>query len=189
MPYIPKEHEKYNLLPWCREHGGEVFDYPSKLICEMETLLGTSVGLLPYGYYSYEEYYGLLDQLIISNQENKNTVEKLNQLKQVMMQMNQKEEWSVLKYVGPTDEGALGLTNGKNYYWPTRREKPIYNGVIDDEEFTSYMYPTESFLWEILEDPTGMAYDTIYGDSRNKLSQKDYNRVIERFSSAVNKIE
>lgn len=27
MPYIPKEHEKYQLLPYCREKGGEVFDY------------------------------------------------------------------------------------------------------------------------------------------------------------------
>ena len=32
MAYIPKQHEKYDLLPECRKHGGEVFDYPSKLI-------------------------------------------------------------------------------------------------------------------------------------------------------------
>lgn len=45
MPYIPKIHEQYDLLPLCRKDGGEVFDYPSKLIYETEELLGSSEGL------------------------------------------------------------------------------------------------------------------------------------------------
>lgn len=44
----------------------------------------------------------------------------------------------------------------------TMLDNPVYEGVIDNEEFTSYLYPTDSDLWEILEDPTGMAYRTIY---------------------------
>jgi hypothetical protein len=34
---------------------------------------------------------------------------------------------------------------------------PEYEGVIDDEEFTSYLYDTAPELWEIAEDPLGMA--------------------------------
>lgn len=46
MPYIPKNHEKYNLLPRCKERGGEVFEYPS-MLNELEDILGKS--LMPYG--------------------------------------------------------------------------------------------------------------------------------------------
>lgn len=31
MAYIPKQHEKYDLLPECRKRGREVFDYPNKI--------------------------------------------------------------------------------------------------------------------------------------------------------------
>ncbi len=31
MPYIPKIHKKYNLLPFSRKNGGEVFSYPCNL--------------------------------------------------------------------------------------------------------------------------------------------------------------
>ena len=40
MPYIPKEHEKYDLLPFCRKSGGEVFEYPSCLVNEVEDSTG-----------------------------------------------------------------------------------------------------------------------------------------------------
>jgi hypothetical protein len=92
-------------------------------------------------------------------------------------ELNQKEEWSVLKYIGPTTE-EIGLTNGKNYYWPTSKNNPVYNGVFDDEEIRSYLYPTDEKFWIILEDPTGMAYNTIYGNGR-KLLEEDYNRMLE----------
>ena len=39
MPYIPEQHKKYNLLPYCRKDGGEVFDYPSDLISKAEKML------------------------------------------------------------------------------------------------------------------------------------------------------
>ena len=31
MPYIPEEHQKYPVLPYCREHGGEVFQNHMKM--------------------------------------------------------------------------------------------------------------------------------------------------------------
>lgn len=179
MPYIPKEHEQYDLLPLCREDGGEVFDYPSKEILELEELLGTSVNLFPYNFESYSEYYAGLDSLMEANKTNKEIVEKLVQLHNLVFEMNQKEEWSVLKYIGPTDDNLFGLTNGKNYYWPTRRSNPVYCGVVDDEEFTSYLYPTEAHLWEILLDPTGMAYRTIYEHGKGHISQAQHDQIME----------
>lgn len=174
MPYIPKEHERYNLLPYCREHGGEVFEYPSELIYEAEKLLGSADGITPYNYDSYEQYYEYIDALIAQHEANPEIKQKLLQVRDKMLQMNRKEDWSVLKYVGPTDDSCFGLTHGKNYYWPTRREKPTYCGVVDDEEFTAYLYPTEAGLWEILVDPTGMAHRTIYGGGKDYLSQEEY---------------
>ena len=55
MPYIPKEHEKYDLLPYCRKHGGEVFEYPY-LLNKLNTYLKADDHLDPYGYNSYEDY-------------------------------------------------------------------------------------------------------------------------------------
>ena len=46
MPYIPKEHEKYDLLPYCRKDGGEVFEYPGGLINEAEELMDSPCGLI-----------------------------------------------------------------------------------------------------------------------------------------------
>lgn len=184
MPYIPKQHKKYNLLPYCRKDGGEVFDYPSELICKAEKLLEDEY-LMPYNYDSYEGYYEHIDNLICKYQENPQIVEVLTSVKTKVRLMNVKEEWSVLKYIGPTDDAIFGLTHNKNYYWPTRKDNPIYCGVIDDEEFTSYLYPTEAHLWEILDDPTGMAYNTIYGNGKGKLSIKEHEEMIEKFSDVL----
>ena len=112
MPYIPKEHEKYNLLPLCRKDGGEVFDYPSKLIYEAEQLIGSSVGLFPYNFDSYEEYFASVDGLIRDNSESPEIVSKLSEVREMVWKMNQKEEWSILRYIGPSDDGPCGLTNG-----------------------------------------------------------------------------
>ena len=59
--------------------------------------------------------------------------------------------------------------------------------VIDDEEFTAYLYPTEAHLWEILDDPTGMAYNTIYGNGKGKMSEQEHNEIIAQVSDALNK--
>lgn len=180
MPYIPKEHEKYNLLPLCRKDGGEVFDYPLKLICEAEQLSDALKGLFPYNYDSYEEYFATIDFLIKDNLQNSEIIDKLTQVREMVWEMNQKEEWSILRYIGPSTDELFGLTKGKLYYWPTRKQNPVYRGVIDDEEFTAYLYPTEKSLWEIVEDPTGMAHRTIYGHEKGYLSQAEHDDFMEK---------
>lgn len=185
MPYIPKEHEKYNLLPYCRKNGGEVFDYPSELICEAEKLIGSSVGLFPYNFDSYEDYYNMLDNLMAACSGYPKIVEILMQVRDKVKEMNCKEEWSVLKYVGSTDDAVFCLTHGKNYYWPTQKSKPVYCGVVDDEEFTAYLYPTEPNMWEILEDPTGMAYRTIYEKAKGYLTKESHNEMLMLFSGRL----
>lgn len=184
MPYIPKQHKKYNLLPYCRKEGGEVFDYPSELIYKAEKMLEDE-DLMPYNFNSYEEYYSHIDDLIKKYEEKSQIVEVLQSVKTKVRSMNIKEQWSILKYIGPSDDAVFGLTHNKNYYWPTREDNPVYCGVIDDEEFTSYLYPTEAQLWEILEDPTGMAYNTIFGSGKGKLSIKEHEEIIAKFSDVL----
>lgn len=166
MPYIPENHKQYNLLPLCRKRGGEVFEYPSDLISKAEEMLPSEESITPYGFKSYDEYFAHVDKLIIKHQNNSALAEMLEQVKIKVKEMNIKEEWSVLKYIGASDNSVFSLTHSKNYYWPTRKSNPIYCGVIDDEEFTAYLYPTEANLWKILEDPTGMAHNTIYGNGK-----------------------
>jgi len=180
MPYIPEKHEKYDLLPLCRKRGGEVFDYPAKLISEAEKYIDASKGLLPYNFDSYDEYYGYLDELIAACENQSDAAKALARVKQGVLEMNQKEEWSVLRYLGPSDDGHFGLTHGKIYYWPTRKSNPVYCGVVDDEEFTAYLYPTDAHLWEILEDPTGMAYRTIYEAGKGHMTTEVYNDMMSQ---------
>ena len=183
MAYIPKQHEKYDLLPECRKHGGEVFDYPGELIFKIEKIMGFSSSIFPYNFDSYEEYFESVDNEIEVHKENTDLVALLLSLKDKVKEMNTKEDWSVLRYVGESDDSLLGLTKGKIYYWPTSKKNPVYQGVVDDEEFTSYMYPTESSLWEILEDPTCMAYNTIYQKGKGSLSVKDYDYMMAQLNN------
>ena len=70
MPYIPKEHEKYDLLPLCRKHGGETWEYPGGMIYEVKKLLDNESGLFPYNYDSYEQYDAVIDALVEKHNEN-----------------------------------------------------------------------------------------------------------------------
>jgi hypothetical protein len=161
MPYVPKEHEKYNLLPSCQKCGGEVFSYPSDILSDIEKLLPEGEGLIPYGYKSYYEYDVEIDSYITKYGTTHNTLnilgEMLTAYKELIHQMNVKENWSILKYVGETTPDCLDLTPGRFYYWPCSIENPKYEGVIDDEEFTSYLYVISAAQWVIAEDPLGMA--------------------------------
>ena len=93
--------------------------------------------------------------------------EAIESLGTKMKLMNVKEDWSVVRYVGSqfVDDVIPHLTKGRCYYWPCSRENPVYEGVVDNEEFTSYMYPCDKDSWEILEDPTGMAARALAGDA------------------------
>ena len=159
MAYIPDEHKQYPVLPYSRKNGGEVFQYnewPAQMLVD---LVGEH--LYPYGFESYEQYFAKLDQIIQEHSEEPETVRTLEECKEKITLWNQKENWSICKYLGKDTGQIFGLTHGGYYYWPCTASDPKFKGVIDDEEFTAYLYPTDPGLWEIIVDPTGMAHRTI----------------------------
>ena len=88
-----------------------------------------------------------------------------------MIRLNNKDLWSVLKYTGETNE--FHLTHGRAYYWPCTKEDPYFRGIVDDEEFTNYLYDVYGSCsddWIILDDPTGMAYRTL---NNNRLTENE----------------
>ena len=177
MPYIPKEHEKYPVLPFSREHGGEAFQYHNWPEKELVHLVGEH--LIPYGYDSYEEYFGKIDKLIEEHSDDLETIRLIKQVKQNISEWNKKEEWSICRFIGEDIGEVMGLHKGGYYYWPCTAANPEFGGVIDDEEFTTYLYPTDPDLWEIVVDPTGMAQRTIY-EGIEALSQESFNHIMEQ---------
>lgn len=158
MPYIPKAHEPYDLLPKCRIRGREVFAYPGDLLDEIEKFLPHNDGLTPYGFCSYAAYDAEIDAYRAKYASGNERLDRMfDAYKQAIHKMNVKEDWSVARYLGPTTDEVFGLTHGKCYYWPCNRRYPRYHGVVDNEEFTSYVYPLLAEHWEFLEDPLGLA--------------------------------
>lgn len=180
MACIPKEHLQYSVLPSCRANGGEVFQCPGELD-EVEELLwkaeastskndskGRTCLIMPHGYKCYEDYYDVLRSY---SEKHKGTElgQRLLGLIDRTKALNVKEEWSIARYLGSDYDDdpeslAASLTKGQCYYWPCSVENPRYNGVIDDEEFTSYLYPCDKDCWEVLVDPTGMARRALDGE-------------------------
>ena len=133
-PYIPVEHEQYDLLPRCRAEGGEVFSYPSMLDDVDERIrkwearrVGVQVDehdarhendlvrIMPYGMKSYAEYYGMLERYAVDIAPvDPQLAQDIRTLKDLMKLMNVKEQWSIVRYVGDQfDEvEGLGLTRG-----------------------------------------------------------------------------
>jgi hypothetical protein len=60
MAYIPIEHQKYDILPLCRQYGGEVFSYSTELENKIDRLLPDGESVIPYGYASYEQFEQLI---------------------------------------------------------------------------------------------------------------------------------
>ena len=188
MAYIPVGHQKYDILPLCRERGGEVFSYSSDLENEIRELLPDKESVIPYGYDSYEEFDKQLDDYIFQHGTEDGKLNRLGQLltayKADIKRRNVKENWSVVKYAGESTGSVSGLIHDKYYYWPCSIEDPEYEGVVDDEEFTSYLYSTDSHLWEIAEDPTGMAHRTII-DGKNSMSTNQYTDAMEQIKNVL----
>lgn len=171
MSYVPPEHLKYDLLPHNRgADDWETFSYPGECGFVSDMLRAATQALagdagssaIPYNYPSCDAYYAMLE-----NEARR--VEgaypflalDLRNLRLNIEEMNDKSVWSVLRYLGEDDDPACGLTHGRCYYWPCREASPIYEGVVDNEEFTSYRYDPDPVLWEVFEDPTGMARATL----------------------------
>lgn len=172
-PYIPEWHADYGLLPSSVAGGKEVFAYPceldalDELIREKEDVDDEKrMRLLPYRYKSYSEYFSTLRECEERYRESDPELAKaIDTVIELVKAANHKEYWSVVRYTGTHDTGFLGLTQGRCYYWPCSPEHPEYEGVIDDEETTSYLYPCDPSSWEIVEDPTGMARRALAGEA------------------------
>ena len=179
-PSIPVAHDDYGLLPYRREHGGEVFSYPAELdyidgrIAKIEgdeEAGEHKVNVYPFKADSYDDYYGMLENLAKKYEPiDAELSEEIELIIGIIKSMNAKEEWSVVRYVGDQFEGdpladTHDLTKGRCYYWPCSKAHPVYEGVIDNEETTSYLYPCDPDSWEIVEDPTGMAARALAGDA------------------------
>jgi hypothetical protein len=170
-PYIPAAHRQYGLLPRSCKEGGEVFVFPEelnaadRLLAELEgTADGPSVPtyLLPHGYRCYADYFKAF------RGHERRCAEAAPELPEVlgfvaglMKVANRKEDWSVVRYVGPDRGDWFGLTPGQCYYWPCSASLPQYEGVVDDDETLAYRYPCDPDCWEIVEDPTGMVADAL----------------------------
>ena len=185
MAYIPEQHIQYDLLPFCREHGGEVFEYPCELLSQINSFLDSDDFLDPYGYKSYEEYDREIDRVAQKYCDQPEKYAMLDIYKQRIHEMNCKEQWSVLRYIGPDDGRLFSLTPGRCYYWPCSISNPVYSGVVNDEEYTSYFHPVDAEFWKILEDPTGMAHDTIYGNVKNEFSKAMHDYIMKQIKNAV----
>ena len=73
MAYIPDEHKQYPVLPYSREHGGEVFQYHAWPDQKLIELVGEH--LIPYGYESYEQYFEKIDRIISEHSDEPETVQ------------------------------------------------------------------------------------------------------------------
>ena len=132
MTFIPKEHENYDILPLSRKHGGEVFEYDSRLLTEIQEKAEGFPD--PYGYSSYEAYYKVIDDFIAKRPVIK---ELLESFKLKLEIQNDKSKWGIVRYNG---ESNMSFTKGRFYYVPIYEldGKLIVSGIIDDEEYTSY---------------------------------------------------
>ena len=97
--------------------------------------------------------------------DNPQLARDIRTLENLMKLMNVKEEWSIVRYVGDQFDEVLGLSlsEGRGYYWPGSESCPDYEGVIDVEEFMSYLYPADPDSWEIVLYLTGMAARALAG--------------------------
>ena len=161
MPYIPYEHETYRLLPGSRKEGGEVFEYPHELLDEVNSILPKGENLIPYGYDSIDSYCTEIEKWLDFFAEDKEKYDLINRYYYKVVILNLPEAWAIVKYVGESVDEGLGLTKGKFYYCPRPTNEDGLFGIIDDEEFTSYMYSCDPSLWVLYEDPTGEASKTL----------------------------
>lgn len=166
MANIPEQHRKYDLLPSSRDEDWEAIVYPWPY--RLQKLLPEEQHLIPYGYASLEEYIEHMEKMAKLYARSKKQIRAFREFIEDTRRLNQKEYWSVLRYVGEEWDEPLRFTPGRAYYWPCDPDNPEFCGIIDDEEFTGYLYAPDPREWEILEDPTGMAYETMYGKDRDK---------------------
>ena len=179
-PYIPAEHTRLDLLPSSREQGKEVITMPRELDALIDVIVERDqttreselTYLLPFGYKCFADYFGRLARLSEHYGESDPELSDLiDDIACAMARANTKELWSVVRYVGSAfSETERILTPGRCYYWPTSPDNPIYQGVIDDSETTTFAYPCDPEHWEIVRDPLGMAKRALAGEFKTDVT-------------------
>ena len=167
MANIPDKHQKYDLLPVTRNMDFDAIEY-RRIDDELSELLPKGENLIPYGYASVEAYIQYVETMAEQYAKTERHRKLFRDYFEGVRRLNQKEYWSVLEYIGEEWDEPLRFTPGRAYYWPCDPEKPEFRGIIDDTEFTPYLYAPDPNDWKILDDPTGMAYETMYGRDREK---------------------
>ena len=133
MPYIPKKHEMYDLLPNCKKYDFEIFIYDYNKLKNIQKLTNIPDMIInPYQRYkTYEEFFEELKNLIDEYPNYKN---EFIEYKNSIIKMNNKDLWSIVQYTGETN---FGFTKGKYYYVPMYIENNswVFGGIIDNEEY------------------------------------------------------
>lgn len=164
MTTIPENHKKYmkdGLLALSRKLGNELLYSPHRLCCLLDFKLAKYRKCISsHGFTSRKSYFKELDKLDSKySSKIENFHEEILELKELVEKTSNKEEWSVLRYIGESDPNDFDppFTYLECYYWPTNIDNPVYRGAFDDGETSSYPHSTAKGDWEILEDPSGMA--------------------------------
>ena len=96
MPYIPKAHEKYNMLPICQKYNVEIFVWDNKLLKKIQSLTNLNDYMLcPYQRYkSYDEFLENINNLI---NRFPNLKREIIEYRKSVMKMNNKDEWGIVQ--------------------------------------------------------------------------------------------
>ena len=132
-PYIPKEHIKYDILPNSKKNNWEVVSYDSDMLDKLQKY-HCKISY-PYHPVSLESLYKEIDDCIIQYPKLKNLLLKY---KKDLIIRNNKLNWGIVKYIGKSNQN---FTNNHYYYVPMFEKNGtiVVDGIIDDEEFTSYI--------------------------------------------------
>ena len=171
MAYIPEKHKKYNLLE--RWKGYEIFIENWDLKDNLCMLLGE--GCIERAFESLEEaleYYESVKKRI-SNSNYNHEVELLTEYIIDLEKKNHREVWSVLRYKGCEYEKYNKFEIGKYYYMPCMEDEDVFLGILDDEGIPVDWIPTTCDIWEVVDDPTGLAARIMDGEIKG-VTEEDY---------------
>ena len=85
-----------------------MFSYPSELIEELDKKLPDDENMLPYGYRSMEEYMQRMEEYAARFFTLESDKQLFVEFKTLMEEMNRKEDWSIARYIGKSDDNLFG---------------------------------------------------------------------------------
>lgn len=182
VPQIPSGDEQYHLLPKSHEEHADIVVFPPDIPLFFEVL--SESGYLPESVYEVNDF---LPDTVSNPKEYIEKIKKIEsdprianglaapwvaRLRELVENLNDKENWSVVQFVGdsfnklPISNNPY-LTKGNYYYWPTSQLSPVFIGVIDNAENVPVLYPLDKEAWKIIRDPTGMAARALHGEANS----------------------